>query len=178
MEVRRNGTISERLCQKDLCLLAAPANAYARGVRGLLLHSSYAPRNIRAPSRLPTHSMSGRKSILLIALLAVVLNVLSAPIAWARMSAGMDHAPTSTISGTGHCAGEENATNSKQPSSPRGDHASCCKGGPCTCGCLPAAVVAVPRVPRISVAPQSAEAQAFVAVPPEPVEDPLRPPIS
>lgn len=132
-------------------------------------------RPVRIPSSI---LMSGRKSTLLIALLAVVLNVLSTPMAWARMSASMGDAPTSTTPSMEHCAGDEKATNSKQPSSPRGDHAPCCKGGPCTCGCLPAAVVSVPVVPRISVAPQSAEAQAFVAVPPDPVEDPLRPPIS
>jgi len=122
--------------------------------------------------------MSGRRSKLFIAFLAVALNVMSAPMAWARMAASVDHAPSSAMSGMEHCAGHMDAVDSKTSGSPQTQHGSCCNGGPCTCGCLPVAMVAVPHIQATTMAPVFAAAESIQAFPAKPFEDPLRPPIS
>ena len=122
--------------------------------------------------------MSGRRSKLFIALFAMALNVVSAPMAWARMSANFDHAPSSAMAGMEHCAGHMNAGDSNEDSSSESDHGSCCSGGQCTCGCLPVAMVVVPHIQVTSVAPVFAVAESDRAFPAKPFEDPLRPPIS
>jgi hypothetical protein len=122
--------------------------------------------------------MSGRRSKLFIAFFAVALNVVSAPMAWARMSATFDHAPSSATAGMEHCAGLMDVGDSNKDGSSETEHGSCCSGGQCTCGCLPVAMVAVPHIQVTSVAPISAIAESDRVFPAKPFEDPLRPPIS
>jgi hypothetical protein len=122
--------------------------------------------------------MSGRRSKLFIAFFAVALNLVSAPMAWARMSANFDHAPSSAMAGMEHCAGHTDAGDSSKDSSSEPKHGSCCSGGQCTCGCLPVAMVVVPHIQVTSVAPVSTAAEPERAFPAKPFEDPLRPPIS
>ena len=122
--------------------------------------------------------MSGRRSKLFIALLAVALNVVSAPMAWARMSASFHRTGSSAMSGMEHCAGHVDASNSKKAGSPQTKHGSCCNGGSCTCGCVPVAMVAVIQIQTTTVAPAFAAAESKQAFPAKPFEDPLRPPIS
>ena len=122
--------------------------------------------------------MSGRKSKLFLALFALALNILSAPIAWARMSADLAHTPAHAMSGMEHCPGHMDATDSEKSPAPGTEHGSCCKGGPCNCGCLPAAAVTIPFIPRVFLAPQFDGATSVQAFPSKPFEDPLRPPIT
>lgn len=121
--------------------------------------------------------MPGRRFKIFVAFFAVALNLVSAPMAWARMSANFDHAPGAAMSGMAHCAGQMNAGDSMQDSSSETEHGSCCNGGPCTCGCLPVAMVVTPRIQVSSLAPNSVEAESGQAIPAKPFEDPLRPPI-
>jgi hypothetical protein len=122
--------------------------------------------------------MSGRRSKLFVAFFAVALNVVSAPLAWARMSASFDHAPSSAMAGIEHCAGHMDADDSNKDSSSEREHGSCCSGGQCACGCLPVAMLIAPNIQGTSVAPISAEAESEGPFPAKPFEDPLRPPIS
>lgn len=122
--------------------------------------------------------MPALRSKLFVALLAVALNVVGGPMAWARMAAAMDHTSSSTVVAMEHCAGQADGNEPGQQQSPQGEHPNCCKGGPCSCGCLPATASAVPVISKISVAPDSAAVASVRAVPAKPFEDPLRPPIA
>ena len=121
--------------------------------------------------------MSGRRSVLFISLLAVALNVVGAPLARVHM-ANMDHAPASVVSGMEHCKGHMDAAKPERSPSPASGHLACCKAGACTCGCLHAAAIAVLAISTHATAPDSAPTEHHGAVPAEPVEDPLRPPIT
>jgi hypothetical protein len=124
------------------------------------------------------HSMSARKLNLLIVFLAVALNSVSAPMAWARMAAGNVYGPGSAMSAMEHCPGNMDAAGSKQQASSTGEHQECCKGGACHCGWLPVAAMSVPVLARAWMAPHLEGFEPIQAFPPKPFEDPLRPPIT
>jgi hypothetical protein len=121
--------------------------------------------------------MSGRKPTLFVALFAVVLNLVGTSMAWARMSANLDHAPSSAMAGSEHCAGNADAGASNQDDTTESTHSSCCSGGACSCACLPVATV-VTHLQTTTMAPVYAASESEQAHPADPFEDTLRPPIS
>jgi hypothetical protein len=121
--------------------------------------------------------MSGRKPTLFVALFAVVLNLVGTSMAWARMSANLDHTPSPAMSGTEHCAGHVDAGESNEDDTAKSTHSSCCSGGGCSCACLPVATV-VTHLQTTTMAPVVVASESGQAHPADPFEDTLRPPIS
>lgn len=119
--------------------------------------------------------MSGRKSILLIVMFAFVMNVAGVSMSWARM-AGMETEPTSMDGSAEHCAGHMNSDGAPSKQAPE-QHPSCCDGGQCNCGCLPAAIFSLAFVPAVSQLPAPQAGVLASSVASKPFEDPLRPPI-
>jgi hypothetical protein len=122
--------------------------------------------------------MPGRKSKLFAAILALALNVTGGPMAWARMSTAMHDAPAKSMSDNEHCAGHLSADDSERQPSQTAEHPSCCEGGSCTCGGLPASALTVAVISQVSAAPDPANAMPPCAVPHGPLDESLRPPIS
>jgi hypothetical protein len=119
--------------------------------------------------------MSGRKSKLFAAVLALVVNAAGGPMTWARATLYSDAAgaPSQSMQ---HCAGDMGANGDGRDNGPDRD-TSCCSGGSCTCGCLPAALAVRVTVVRALLSPAAEVTTVIHAVPIEPLEDPLRPPI-
>jgi hypothetical protein len=122
--------------------------------------------------------MSGRKSKLFAAILALVLNAAGGPMTWARAAMHSDAGADPPSQSMEHCpghmeTGSENGDEGRNPI----HHPSCCSGGSCTCGCLPAALTAPVSVLRAFLLPTAEVTAVIHAVPVEPLEDPLRPPI-
>ena len=124
-------------------------------------------------------AMSVSKPKLFAAFLALTLNIVCAPISWARMTAPLGAPAHVLMAGMEHCSGQMKAdspdVDDATPDSK--SHPACCKGGGCFCGCLPSALTVV--VPTARIANSSArqlpvKAEGLSAAP---LEDPLRPPI-
>jgi hypothetical protein len=125
--------------------------------------------------------MSGRKSKLFAAILALVLNIAGGPMTWAPVvTAGAHDVPSDAMSAMEHCPGHSNAgegaTDTDQAGT--GDHSSCCDGGTCPCGCLQTSLDLVRSFWQLSIAPASTLALAVSVPPHKPFDDPFRPPIA
>lgn len=121
--------------------------------------------------------MVRRRVTLFFSLLAVALKVVGAPMLSTHM-AGMQHRSHSSMHGMEHCKGHMDTGTSEQDSSAASGHLPCCKGGICTCGCLHAAAISVVTISTHTTVAYSAPVAAIRAIPPDTLEDPLRPPIT
>jgi hypothetical protein len=121
------------------------------------------------------HQLSGRKSKLFAAVLALVVNAAGGPMTWAR-AMNSDAGTDASAQGMEHCSGGTSSNSEEPGNEPAGD-GSCCSGGSCTCGCLPAALAARVTLVRTFLSPAAEVTTVIHSVPVEPLEDPLRPPI-
>ena len=117
-------------------------------------------------------AVKSRRSRWTLAVLAVMLNLGGGPVAWAHW---LDGATTQAATMPGECHEHAGAPSPGDTTDP--GTLPCCEGGDCNCA-APPAVAAMPtlietRVPHIArpATPDSS------ALPPEPLDDDLRPPI-
>jgi hypothetical protein len=108
--------------------------------------------------------------------LAFVLNVAGSPMAWAHVLGAAfqgAHAPAAAMAPAchGHEAPAPADHGQGSPSLP------CCAGGACTCAAPALGALDVPRAVRLPQ-PSFSAPVAAVALPSQPIEDTLRPPIS
>jgi hypothetical protein len=113
--------------------------------------------------------MRFRPAVLLI---AVLLNVAGSPMAWANLLAGTAAETASHHEPAESCHGQTQAPD--QPSAP--DSIPCCDGGGCYCA---APALSVPIVPAATRLPHPGVSAPFdtSALPANPLDDSLRPPI-
>jgi hypothetical protein len=113
--------------------------------------------------------MSGRHTKLFAAVLALAFNIAGGPMAWAQVA--VSDSPPGGDAQVQHCA---DTAGDSAPGSPP---PSCCDAGSCHCGCLPSALTTVLPILRQQLVPMPEMSAQIHAVPAEPLEDPLRPPI-
>jgi hypothetical protein len=122
--------------------------------------------------------MSGRKAKLFAVVFALVFNVAGGPMTWARMATPLESADTSSVQATEHCPGRAASEGQGDSDQSPERRPSCCSGGSCSCGCLPAVLAVVPPDTRMLLVLAPEVLSAAQAIPAETLEDPLRPPIS
>jgi hypothetical protein len=116
--------------------------------------------------------MKIRRSRWTLAVLAVMLNLGGGPVAWAHW---LDGAATSAAALPGECHEHDGAPATGDMPDP--GSMPCCERGDCNCA-APPAVAALPilvetRVPHVA----NPATPATAALPPDPLDDDLRPPI-
>jgi len=113
---------------------------------------------------------SGMRSRLAVLLIAALLNVAGSPMAWASLLGGAGAGPAPHQELADSCHGQAPG----QPSAP--DSMPCCDGGGCYCA---APALSVPIVPATTRLPHPGVSAPFdtSALPANPLDDSLRPPI-